>query len=154
MSKVIKISALVIFVLIISIAFIVLGNKSQSESKKETSSNTQPQEDRLMITKTDPDPLENATILPIQSIIITFNKIIPKSEFKYQFDPEIKDHEIEAIGGKDPKEGSVIKINFKEPLKLGTGYTLKIDPNTRTNDNKKLDQEFNYHFKTIQYKGV
>ena len=123
-------------------------NNGEKANQAEISDN------QLKIIATNPNPLDDATILPTQSIEITFNKIIPKSEFKHEFSPEIPSHEVEALNGPDANNGSVMKINFKEPLQLGAGYSLTISSGTRTGDGKSIDKEYIYHFKTIQYKGV
>ncbi len=144
--------ALILIILILAGGFFAYSYLIKASQKSKPA--PQVQFDGLTLLKTDPDPLDEATILPTQSIIITFNKIIPKSEFKFKFDPEIKDIEVEAQGGKIPTEGSIMKINFKKPLQLGGGYSLSITNSTRTNDGQKLDREYNYHFKTIGYNGV
>lgn len=153
MSRGIKIILALIVLIVVGVIVVTQINKPK-ETPKDDQANSKPQDEQLRIIKTNPDPLNEATILPTQSIEIIFNRVIPKSEFKHQFDPEIKDYQIEAIGGADATKGSTIKINFKNPLQLGGGYTLKIFNSTRTDDNKNLDKEYEYHFKTIQYKGV
>lgn len=109
-------------------------------------------EDKLEIVSTNPDPLEGAVILLTQTIEIKFNKRLSVSEFKHRFDPEVE-HEVEAIYDKISNTTS-LKIKFKKPLNLGSGYTLFILSNTASEDNKLLEREFNYHFSTIKYKGV
>lgn len=140
----------IIFIIFIIVIMVILGgflkqnpDKPQTESPKE----------ELKIISTNPDPLEGATILPTQSIEITFNKPVVKSEFKHHFDPELE-HEIEVVGGRSNSYGQTFKIIFKKPLELGSGYTLFILPNTHTEDGLKLEKDIIYHFKTISYRGV
>lgn len=109
-------------------------------------------EDNLRIVSTNPDPLEGATILPTQNIEFKFNKIMSVSEFKHRFDPELE-HDVEATYDNKNKT-TTMKITFKKPLKLGSGYTLFILSNTHSVDNKELGREYDYHFTTIKYKGV
>lgn len=111
------------------------------------------QEEKLTIVSTKPDPLDEATILPNQSIEITFNYPIYRSELKHRFDPEIE-HEVITVNGIDKELGTTFKITFNEPLELGKGYTLFILSNTHDQKNHSIDHEYTYHFKTISYRGV
>lgn len=142
----------VLVVIMIAVTGFVLINKPAGQDQK--SPTQEAQNDQLKIVSTDPDPLDDATILPTQSITITFNKVIPKTEFKYKFEPEIAGAEVEALNGSDSTNGIVMKISFKKPLDLGMGFTLKILGSTRTDKKENLDSDYNYHIKTIQYKGV
>lgn len=133
----------IIFIIFIIVIIVTLGFfLKQNPTKPEAPI---PKEE-LKIISTNPNPLEGATILPTQSIEITFNKPINTSEFKHRFDPELK-HQVEAIN-------TTLRIIFDQPLNLGSGYTLFILPNTHTEDGLKLDQEIIYHFKTVSYRGV
>ncbi|MBI4036534.1 hypothetical protein HY386_01475 [Candidatus Daviesbacteria bacterium] len=110
-------------------------------------------QDELEIISTTPHPLEEATILPTQSIEVTFNKPLFVSEFKHKFDPEIE-HQVEAINSQSTNFGQTLRIVFTKPLQLGSGYTLFILPNTHSEDGLKLGRDVIYHFKTIDYRGV
>lgn len=124
-------------------------------AKEESIPAPNSQDEKLKIIKTNPELLDDTTILPTQSIEITFNKVVPKSEFKHLLAPEVKNYEIEALGGPDSSKGTTMKINFKDPLQLGGGYSLIIYESTRAEkESDKLDKEYIYHFKTIKYKGV
>lgn len=114
---------------------------------------TQPPVEKLEIISTSPNPLEEATILPTQSLEITFNKPLYRSQFKHKFDPEIE-HEVEVVNGIDKELGSVFRIKFSKPLPLGSGYTLFIFTDTKTEDGFNLEAEHVYHFKTIKFRGV
>lgn len=108
--------------------------------------------EELKIISTKPDPLEGAILLPSQSIEITFNKPIMKTEFKHQFDPQLE-HEVEVVGEKS-HFGQTLRIKFTKPLELGSGYTLFVLPSTHTEEGLKLDRDIIFHFKTIPYRGV
>lgn len=101
----------------------------------------------------DPNPLEGATILPTQSITVTFNKPVRVSELKHRFDPEIN-HEVTVANGIDSTLGTTLKITFVKPLQLGSGYTFFILASTHTEDKINLDRDYIYHFSTIKYNGV
>ncbi len=112
-----------------------------------------PPEEQLKIISTNPNPLDEATILPTQNIEITFNKPIYRSQFKHKLDPDIE-HEVEVVNGVDKEFGSTMKIVFKNPLPLGSGYSLFIYGNTTTEDNLPLGSDIVYHFKTIKFRGI
>ena len=148
-------SKLLIFIVIIilGLVFIFLWVKDKNSQPQPPKEVTQEQSDNLRVVSTKPDPLDNSTILPTDSLEITFNKPISVSEFKHHFDPEVE-HEIEAIGQSTPKGSYQFKISFKKPLELGAGYTLFVESRTKTNSGETLDHEYNYHIKTIGYRGV
>ena len=137
--------------IIIAIAITTLSYKTLVPTK--TTLPTTSQEEQLKIISTDPDPLEGSTILPTQYIEITFNKPLFVSQFKHRLDPEV-DHEVKVINGRDHAFGQTFRIIFKKPLELGSGYTLFILSDTKTEENLGLDKDFDYHFSTINYKGV
>lgn len=133
-----KLSIIIIIIITVILGFFLKQNPTKPNSPVSR--------EELKIISTNPDPLEGATILPTQSIEITFNKPVNTSEFKHRFDPEI-DHQVET-------KNNTFRIIFNKPLKLGSGYTLFILPNTHTEDGLTLGQEIIYHFKTISYRGV
>ncbi len=133
----------IIIIIFITIIIVIVGLILRQNPDKSVQP---PQKEELKIISTNPNPLEEATILPTSSIEITFNKPVNLSEFKHRFDPEVN-HEVEAIK-------NTFRITFKKPLRLGSGYTLFILPNTHTEDGLSLDREIIYHFKTISYRGV
>lgn len=143
------IKKLLTIIIIIFITIIVVMVSKNYSIKPEA----QIPKEELKILSTNPNPLENATILPTSSIEITFNKPFTASEFKHRFDPELE-HEVETVNGINNSYGQTFKIRFKKPLQLGSGYTLFILPNTHTENGLKLDKEIIYHFKTIEYRGV
>ena len=110
---------------------------------------------QLQIISTNPNPLDGATVLPTQSIEITFNKPIVRSEFKYKLDPETA-HQLTVVEGSDPNKdiGQTFKITFRKPLELGKGYTLFVLPGTHTENGLKFDKHQNFTFHTINYRGI
>jgi hypothetical protein len=123
---------------------------STGEDKKEVSlkpevvsSNPQFKEDPIVI-------------LPNQTIEITFN--IPfenTGEVKNRLDPQA---ELKVELSEDRK---TVKFTPVKPLKLGTTYTLSILPDSKFNTNPGknetkvvLDHNFDFHFKTLEYRGI
>lgn len=142
-------SKLILFILlgmIILVGFFVWKTKSQINPVTT-------QQEFLKIVSTNPNPLDEATILPTQSIEITFSKPIFKSEFKHGLDPEI-DHEIEVVSGESKEYGKTMRIVFKKPLEFGSGYTLFILQNTHSEEKLTLEREYQYHFRTVKYNGI
>ena len=140
--------AIIIFISILLVIFI---QKNKPAVNKNPTSQTQPEVFRLV--STNPDPLDKTTILPNQPIEFIFSKPIFRSEFKHSFDPDIE-HEVEVIDGRDNAFGNKMRIVFKKPLELGSGYTLFIHSNTTTESKETLGRDYIYHIKTIVYKGV
>jgi hypothetical protein len=141
-----KISMVIILILIGIGIFLFIKPKLQSKQ-----SNVTTQSEKLTVVSTTPNPLNGATVLPTQTIFITFNKPVAISEFKHRFDPEVE-HTIETQA--NDWKGTTMKITFKKPLQLGSGYTLFIESNTHTEAKEDLDHQYVYHFTTISYKGV
>ena len=142
-----KIILLVIFFIAVFV-IIFFTNK-----KPVTSITTPPtQTEQFKLISTNPNPLNESTILPTQDIELTFNKEVVRSEIKYKIDPEVL-HKIEVINGKNDSTGTNFRIVFTKPLELGSGYTLFIYFNTHTNK-INLDKEYIFHFSTIKYRGI
>ncbi|MBI2596414.1 hypothetical protein HYW46_06835 [Candidatus Daviesbacteria bacterium] len=109
--------------------------------------NTKDQE--IKIISTNPSPLEETTILPMQAIEITFNQTLESApEFKTSMEPKA-DYKTEL--SEDRKTAKIIPI---KPYTLGGGYTLHILGNTKFDGKKELNREEIFHFKTINYTGV
>lgn len=133
----------------------VIGLKAISTfpKQKQQPQVTQPQSETLRVVSTNPNPLENATILATQDIEITLSKPVFIGQIKIQFSPDLE-YKIEPVNPVKANTSSVYKITFKKPLELGSGYTFFIQGGTQTEDGQKIDQEYSYHFKTVKYKGV
>lgn len=144
-----KITLLISLVVLLALSYFAFSFfKNNTASKNENI-----QTDILRLIKTNPDPLDNATILPTQDLEFTFSQPIYRTELKHHFDPEIP-HTVEIVNGIDTEHGTTVKIKFNEPLELGSGYTLFIESSTKVNDMLRLDRDYIYHFKTIGYRGV
>ena len=139
--------------LLILLAIVIIGVLIWNQKQTSNKILKQVQDDNLKIVSTKPEPLDEATILPKDSLEITFNYPIYRSELKHRFDPEIE-HEVITVNGIDKELGTTFKITFNEPLELGRGYTLFILSNTHDQKNHSIDHEYTYHFKTISYRGV
>ncbi|MDO8639264.1 MAG: Ig-like domain-containing protein [Candidatus Daviesbacteria bacterium] len=115
---------------------------AQTETKDENSK-------EIKVISTNPDNLDGSTILPNQTISITFNQPIEnRGEFKNKIDPPA---EYEIKLSDDRKTAQII---LSKPFNLGTGYTLFIKSDTKFDGKRTLDKEIIYHFNTIAYKGV
>lgn len=118
---------------------------SQNNTVEKTTENSK----EIKVISTNPDNLDGSTILPNQTISITFNQPIEnRGEFKNKIDPKA-DYEIKLSD--DRKTAQIILI---KPFNLGTGYTLFIKSDTKFDGKRTLDKELIYHFNTIAYKGV
>lgn len=103
----------------------------------------------VQIVSTNPAPLDNTTILPTQSIEITFDTPLQNEpETKILFNPSIE-HKIELS-----TDRKTVKIIPNDVWELGVGYSMSIKSDTKFDQDKKLDQDKEFHFATINYRGV
>lgn len=118
--------------------------------KTETNTGTvDPEAEGIKIIMTSPDKLEDATILPNQTISITFNKSLESSaEVKISMEPPIE-YKIELS-----EDQKTFKLTPKNVYLLGNGYTLKILGGTKFDGKKELGRDEIFHFRTINYRGV
>ena len=101
------------------------------------------------VVSTNPDPLDGITLLPNQTIEITFNKPLENvGEFKYQLDPAVN---INVKLTNDRKTATITPVTT---YKLGAGFTIFIKTDSKFDGGKRLDHELIYHLNTIGYKGV
>lgn len=141
---------IILIVLVVSLG--ITGFKFFNQStKQEQTAPAQPQSLRVISTK--PDPLEGATIAATQDIEIKFSKPVFVGQLKIKFDP-VLDYNIETVNQIKANTSDSFKITFKEPLALGSGFSLMIQGDTQTEDGQRIDKEYIYHFKTVRYKGV
>ncbi|MCL5784425.1 MAG: hypothetical protein M1142_03670 [Patescibacteria group bacterium] len=148
--KIIAIIAVIGAILIFIFQRGIYNNPAKIQSSTPQAEKTQnlANEDPKVVA-TNPSPLEEATILPNQTLEITFNLPIENpDEFKNRIDPQT-DHKIELSS--DRKTAKVI---FSKPLELGRGYTLFVKPDTKFDGAKNLNQDLIFHFRTIDYQGV
>ncbi len=103
----------------------------------------------IKVVSTNPENLDGSTILPNQTIEITFNQSIEnRGEFKNKIDPPAE-YEIKLSDDR-----KTAKIILAKPFNLGAGYTLFIKSDTKFDGKRTLDKEIIYHFNTISYQGV
>jgi hypothetical protein len=140
-----QINKILIVLAILGIGVFV-WNQKQVVSKKDVA-----QTETIKIVSTSPEPLEEATILPNQTITVTFNKPIDVNRLKIHLEPAAA-LEI-AMPSKDSLNNT-LTINFKESLQLGSGYTLFINADPANKEKLPLEKDYIFHFKTISYKGV
>lgn len=101
------------------------------------------------ITSTNPEPLENATVLPNQPLEITFNRPLENTaEFRTSIEPKIE-YKVELSD-----DHKTAKFTFINPLDLGSGYTLIIQRGSKFEGKRELENDYIFHFKTIEYRGV
>ena len=107
-------------------------------------------EENARIISTTPSALDNAIVLPTQIIEITFNLPLQNpDELKHKLEPKV------GYKIKLSDDRKTAKIIPQPTFNLGTEYTLNIQTNeTKFDGGKKLERDYIYHFKTIEYKGV
>lgn len=117
---------------------------SNTAPAKQQTENSQPE-----IVSTNPNPLEEAVILPSQVVELTFNQPLEnRGELKNRIEPKL-DYEIKLSDDR-----KTAKITTHQGFALGTTYTLFIMPDSKFDGKKLLGREYIFHFKTIEYKGV
>lgn len=131
-------------------------NKDPVQQNKETVlTSSQPKqngtkEDSPNVVSTNPFPLENALILPNQTIQITFSdSAVNTPELKFRMDPEDGRYQLKLSD--DRKTLSIIP---NPTFGLGIGYTMFIPVEAKFDNGKKLKEDIIYHFHTINYNGV
>lgn len=98
---------------------------------------------------TNPSPLNDIVILPNQTIEFTFNLPLENApEFKHQLIPAAK-YKMELSGDR-----KTIKLVPDPVFQLGISYTLTIKSEAKFAGNRTLGKSYEYHFRTIEYKGV
>lgn len=97
---------------------------------------------------TKPDPLDHATLLPNQVIEITFNKKLNNDPADLVIEPKLK-YNAEAVNN-----GQTVKITPLEPYKLGSEYSIRFKSGYDLDGGKKLGKDFEFRFKTIEYRGI
>lgn len=148
-----KIIAFVVFAGVLLIAIFQMGlggdkkpiiqNKAP-QTQEDFANDPQP---RLVSIK--PDSLEGATILPTQTIEVTFNHPLQNvPETKWRIDPKI---EMKVELSVDKK---IIKFTPTKAYDLGQGYNLIITGDTKFDNNKLLNTDYHWAFQTIKYTGI
>lgn len=102
----------------------------------------------IRVVSTVPENLHNSTILPNQTIELTFSEqLVNVPETRWSISPSA---DIKAELSDDRK---TLKLIPNKPYDLGNGYTLLIKADTKIEGKGNLDRELIYSFKTIQFKG-
>lgn len=135
------------------IVVIVLGKlfsaKNPTQKILTPPSPTSQQSENPQLLSTSPSPLDQATILPIQVLEFIFNQpLVNVPEVKWTLEPKA---DLQATISDDRK---TFKLTPQKPFTLGVLYTLTIKADTKFESKKFLDHDLQYHFKTIEYKGV
>jgi hypothetical protein len=126
-----------------------LYSKSTASVEKLEDKTTTTQSENPEVASTNPSPLEKAIIWGMQPIEITFNLPIENiPELKYKLEPEA-DMKVELLNDK-----KTIRFTPNKPLPLGVSFTLTIPSEAKFDGKKTLGQDYQVHFKTIEYKGV
>lgn len=126
-----------------------LGFGSKQVPANEPNGLSQNQSPNPHVVSTNPNPLENTTIVPTQELEITFSHPIEnKGEVKYILDP------IANVSIRLSDDRKTIKVVPVKPFNLGQGYTLSIKQDTKFDEGKRQDGDAVFHFTTIPYKGV
>lgn len=140
---------IIIFGMVILLGFIFLKYFQKIEQNNPSTSINISTSDTPKILSTNPDPLDNSVIPAVSFIRITFNKPLQNpGEFKVRMIPEIK---FSKALSDDKKTGI---INFEKSLDLGMSYTLIIGSDTKFEGAGNWNQEKQFHFSTVSYKGV
>lgn len=101
------------------------------------------------VVSTNPSFDNQAVILPNQVIEITFNvRLSDSPELKNQID-EKTDYKVVLIN--DNKTAQFVPIT---PYEFGRGYTLILKSHTKFQNDKRLDRDYYFNFRTISYQGI
>ncbi|MBI2022343.1 Ig-like domain-containing protein [Candidatus Daviesbacteria bacterium] len=126
-----------------------LSNKTNLEKSPIKNDQTQITNENPRLISTNPDPLNNAVILPTQTIELTFNQPIEnRGELKFDIVPKI---EVNVELSSDKKTARIIPI---KPYGLGQRYEIFIKTDTKFDGGKKLESQLQFGFNTIVYRGV
>ncbi len=113
----------------------------------EDASLTASQDVKALSTK--PENLENSVILPTQQIDVSFNTPIENTgEFKHKIEPNVN-HTLKLSADR-----KTISILPEPSFQVGFSYTLFIQADTKFDGGKRLNDAIQYHFRTIEYKGI
>ncbi len=106
------------------------------------------QNDKPQVVSTIPDNLDQSTILPNQTIEIHFSQPLENlPETRWLIEPSA-DIKAEVINDR-----KTLRLTPNKPFNLGQSYTLFIKGDTKIEGKKTLEKEYQYHFKTIEFKG-
>lgn len=107
--------------------------------------------DKPTLVSTNPATLGSgeAILWAMQPIELTFNlPLVNGPEVKQRIEPKIE-YKVELSDDK-----KTVKLIPTQPLPLGTGFNLYLSSETKFDGDKRLDKDYNFHFRTIKYNGV
>ncbi len=149
---------IIILLVIIVGAVLLFLNKELLLSVKAPDSNDTNQSntenfppDKIRLVSTNPAGLLEGTqtILPTQTIEITFSHPLEnRDELKRELSPDAG-YDINLI---NDKKTAVIKPKIAYPA--GTEFSLIIHSNSKFDGKKELGDQYILHFKTIDHKGI
>ncbi|MBI2011466.1 Ig-like domain-containing protein [Candidatus Daviesbacteria bacterium] len=146
---------LIIIITVLGLLLIAIfqgGLYSKSETPVKDfpiTADQEPKDETPKVISTNPSPLEEATILPTQTLEINFNQpLVNIPETRIVIEPNI-DFKVELTNN-----NKTLKIIPNDPFSLGQGYTLNIQVGTKFENNKTLSDPVIFHFKTIEYRGA
>lgn len=136
-------------IVVIGITLMIIVAKGFGGDPTPVPDTAQVQTEHPVVVSTNPSPLDEATVLPTQTIEVTYNQPIEnRGEVKYEISPETQ---VKVELSDDRK---TIRFIPEKPFELGQGYTLIIKNGTKFDNNKRQDGDKVFHFSTIAYKGV
>lgn len=146
---------LLIFTVIVLVGAVFIWNGPNSKksnpppSQKATAPATQTDTPQLVATK--PDPLDEAIIVPGQTVELTFNLAIENiGEFKHRLEPLTTKYQAKLSDDRK----SVIITPSSGAFPVGTTFTLFVSPETKFDGGKRMNNELIIHFKTVDFRGV
>ena len=148
MSSKAKVIAVLVALGLLLIAVFSSGIYSNSHEQAENTG-VQQADGKPMIVQTNPKDLDQSTILPNQTLEIYFSEPLENvPETRWSVEPQA-DYKAELSDDR-----KTLKLIPNTPLNLGQSYTLFIKAETKIEGKKTLDKEYQYHFKTIDFKGA
>ena len=146
------IKKIVIGVVLASTLVYVIHKEVSIQTSPQQQINTDIKNQETTVISTSPSTLDNTTVLPGQTISVTFNNpLMNKDEFKFRLEPNTP---LKIMLSSDNKTVNLTPVSS---YTLGGGYTFFIKPDSNfliNNQKTPLGKEIIFHFKTIKYKGV
>lgn len=144
--------AAIVGILLILLARVGLSSPSNVPKLPSAQSQAEPkstQSDKVEILTTSPDPLNESTVTPTQTIQITFSQPAQNvPELKVRIEPVI---DLNLQLSDDRK---TLKISPKQSFGLQQGYSITIPADAKFDGGRTLGTDLLFHFKTISYSGI
>ena len=143
--------AMIIALGLLLIAIFGQGLYAKTESKpQQDESKTLVNPDQPTLVSTTPSPLDKAILLPGQDIVLVFSHPLENiPELKHTFEPAI-----DGLESRLSPDKKTVTFSTKNPLPVGHEYKLTIQQQAKFQGGKNLDKQYDFQFKTIDYKGV